>query len=292
VAWELRRGRKYYYRSRKVAGRVVREYVGAGEAAELAARLDAIAAEERQAQRRTIRASRTEFAEMERIIAPLNALVDECVAYVMIRDGFHLARGRWRKKRRGRCSGDDNMTAPDATPPVPALADAPPDPPPGALTFTEVVRRARSGDRSVMPYLNQLFDDPSAIDANGGNVAEVVAGMFIAMMVGQDLLTREAIFRKMEYLRNELVGPDAPMLERLVADRIVSTWLQLHRLESTYTFIDESDTEQLKSKQDEITTVQKRYFAAIRQLVEIRQRDRLALQVNIAREQVNVVGAP
>jgi hypothetical protein len=45
MGWE----RGYYYRSRKVGGRVVREHVGRGPVAELAAQLDDIRREERKA---------------------------------------------------------------------------------------------------------------------------------------------------------------------------------------------------------------------------------------------------
>ena len=46
MAWD--KGR-YYSRSRKVNGRVAREYFGTGEAAERAARQDALARQEREA---------------------------------------------------------------------------------------------------------------------------------------------------------------------------------------------------------------------------------------------------
>src|SRR5262249_30304246 len=70
AGWE--KGR-YYTRSRKVNGRVVREYCGVGEAAELAAQMDALERERRETERAVQRAKR---AELEALDAPLNELND------------------------------------------------------------------------------------------------------------------------------------------------------------------------------------------------------------------------
>jgi hypothetical protein len=48
MAWELRAGRRYYYRAEKVNGRVVKTYVGPGLAGELAEETDRIVRRERE----------------------------------------------------------------------------------------------------------------------------------------------------------------------------------------------------------------------------------------------------
>jgi hypothetical protein len=100
VGWD--KGR-YYTRSRKVNGRVVREYCGVGEAAELAAQIDAHNRTDREAERD---ARLQERAELEALDAPLNELND--VADLLARTALMAAgfrqhkRGEWRK-RRGIC---------------------------------------------------------------------------------------------------------------------------------------------------------------------------------------------
>lgn len=101
MAWESRkRGGFYYTRSRKVGGRVVREYVGGGLLGQLAESEDA----ERQAEREArAEAFRTESARLEAVDAPVDVL-DE-VAEALVRGALMLAgyqrhhRGEWRRKR-------------------------------------------------------------------------------------------------------------------------------------------------------------------------------------------------
>jgi hypothetical protein len=97
VGWE--KGR-YYTRSRKINGRVVREYCGTGELADLAAQIDAIKRADCEARREARRAER---AELEALDAPLNKLhelADLLARAALVVAGFHQHnRGEWRKKR-------------------------------------------------------------------------------------------------------------------------------------------------------------------------------------------------
>src|SRR5687768_17274293 len=55
MPWEDRPGGRYYYRAKKIKGRLVKEYVWAGARAEAAAAEDAHAREVREAQRQVTR---------------------------------------------------------------------------------------------------------------------------------------------------------------------------------------------------------------------------------------------
>jgi hypothetical protein len=93
VGWD--RGR-YYTRSKKVNGVVVREYVGTGEAAERAARLDALARQEREARR----AARAELAALDAPLDDLAELTDLLARAALAAAGYRQHhRGDWRKRR-------------------------------------------------------------------------------------------------------------------------------------------------------------------------------------------------
>jgi len=101
MPWETRqRGGRYYTRSKKINGRVFREYVGSGLVGELAAAADARARAERQVQQAAWRA---ECKRIELAIAPLEEFCDvvETLARAsLLQAGYHRHhRGEWRRKR-------------------------------------------------------------------------------------------------------------------------------------------------------------------------------------------------
>lgn len=91
---------RYYTRSRRENGRVVREYVGGGKMGELAAQLDAIEREQREVERAAAQAQREEVAALDAPLGELNELVDQLVQAAMLAAGYHQhKRGNWRKRR-------------------------------------------------------------------------------------------------------------------------------------------------------------------------------------------------
>ena len=97
MGWE--RGR-YYTRSRKVHGRVVREYIGTGRVAELVAQTDALERKQRQAECAALRAVRSELEALDASVKELNDLADLLARAALLAAGFHQhKRGEWRKRR-------------------------------------------------------------------------------------------------------------------------------------------------------------------------------------------------
>ncbi len=100
MGWERRRTGTYYYRAKKLDGRVVKEYVGAGPLAELEANHDA----ERQSVRAAAAESRrAECACLATVDATVDAsyeAVDTLLRASLVLAGYHRhQRGEWRRRR-------------------------------------------------------------------------------------------------------------------------------------------------------------------------------------------------
>ena len=98
MGWE--KDGRYYTRSRREGGRVVREYVGGGTLGELAARLDAIDRQTRVAKREAARAAREEVNALDDPLAELDELADLLMAAALTAADYRQHnRGDWRKRR-------------------------------------------------------------------------------------------------------------------------------------------------------------------------------------------------
>lgn len=91
---------RYYTRSRKVNGRVVREYVGCGPIAAIAAGTDALEREQRKIDRDAFRLERAETDDLDARVSDLDELADLVTCAALLSAGYcQHNRGEWRKRR-------------------------------------------------------------------------------------------------------------------------------------------------------------------------------------------------
>ena len=103
MAWESRGGWRYYTRSRRVDGKVVREYVGGGAEGAEAAAADVQRRAQRKAQAQALRAEALQHAEAVAPLDDLCRLTDLLMEATLLSLNYHQhARGAWRRKRHDR----------------------------------------------------------------------------------------------------------------------------------------------------------------------------------------------
>lgn len=108
----------------------------------------------------------------------------------------------------------------------------------------------------------------------------------------QSLFFQETLPGRLAKLRRELLGPSPSPIERLLVDRIVICWMQVHHadwlaanqhLGGNYSF---KHGEYFQERQG---CAQRRYLAALKALAQVRKLLVPVVQVNIAKQQTNVV---
>ena len=111
-------------------------------------------------------------------------------------------------------------------------------------------------------------------------------------MAGPNAVAKGAIVRRLAALRRELAGPSPTPLERLVADRVVVGWLAAAVAEGAYHQALERGVRHADDAfhQRRVERAQRRYLAAVKALATVRRLGVPAVQVNVADQQVNVVG--
>lgn len=153
-----------------------------------------------------------------------------------------------------------------------------------------MIRRAEAGDASALPAVRELLAKPGAAALLGGDMAKNARDALLRAFCGTNLYAVEAATKHMADLCAELAGANPTPVERLLAERAVACWLHLAHLESVYAGKQSMSLELGMYYQKAIDRTHKRYLSALKALADVRRLALPALQVNIARKQVNVAG--
>src|SRR2546422_5908807 len=122
MPWEHRGStQKYYYRSRKRHGRIIRQYYGRGILAERAAAEDA----ERRTERERERTERHHIAALQAQTTILSHTTETLVSAYLLLAGYHQHKRTWRLRRQTMQTtyGGSLMTLPAIQPETFSLAE-------------------------------------------------------------------------------------------------------------------------------------------------------------------------
>jgi hypothetical protein len=145
-----------------------------------------------------------------------------------------------------------------------------PDAQPALDELHQLVARARAGDLEVLPQLRAVLAEHSEV-WRCGDVAIMARDSWITLIAGQDLAMKELLTRNAEALRAEVVGPDPSPLERLLADRIVACWLQVHHADAMVAQAGDVSLRQAAFAGKRQDAAHRRYLSSIGALATIRK---------------------
>lgn len=99
LAWEVRNGRRYYYRKVRRGGRVFSVYEGGGLSGRISEMQVAEACAEKQARALTLREQAARDDSIDAMIDESWRMVSAATAAALESAGFHRHKGQWRLRR-------------------------------------------------------------------------------------------------------------------------------------------------------------------------------------------------
>ncbi len=175
-----------------------------------------------------------------------------------------------------------------------AVAVSKPKPPAPGQETTELLKRATRGEKGCLPEVRALLGDGEygeALRDSNGSQAEWLRRTLIEKSAGKNILIQEAVTQKLNTLQAELAGPNPTPIERLLAERASICWFIVDRYENAYANANEWTIVQSDFQQRKIDKAHAPFLSALRTLAQVRKLALPTLQVNIAKNQVNVAGS-
>lgn len=161
--------------------------------------------------------------------------------------------------------------------------------PTSADGIRDLLTRAANGDASTAPAVRKLMEKPGTIELIGGNLAWQVQSSFVNAIAGKDVAVREAIHAKLANLRKELLGNNPTPVEVLLVERVAACWLHVQDAELRSAQAKDLSIRQADYQQRRMDATNRRYLAAVKALATVRKLALPAVQINVAKKQVNVM---
>jgi hypothetical protein len=161
--------------------------------------------------------------------------------------------------------------------------------------FLNAVDRAYAAKKPAaedMSIIRQFLKDYPVLAKAVFPIVESTQDLIIKNLMGDYVVAETAIREQLLYIRDEMGYHDAPIMEKLLIEQIVTCWLRVQHCESIIAFMmgkDKSATV-LNFWENRLSMCQRRYLAACETLAKIRKLKIPAMQVNIGDKQVNVSG--
>ena len=133
------------------------------------------------------------------------------------------------------------------------------------------LERCLSPDGHSSPELRALLKAYPDIYRGLGNLAIRAEIAWVELIVKENLSTRELVYYKLRELKVQLHGPTPSALERLLVERVIVCWLQVHHYELLAARNAAEEMGLDDSNQKQVDRAHKRFLAAIRALATVRK---------------------
>ena len=164
--------------------------------------------------------------------------------------------------------------------------------PPGLAEFGELVRKTDKLNPKPkdVQALRRYLEHHREVWRVLGDVAEFAYNRLVDAAVGEQTAPRESLKAGKQAMREDLGYRQSSALERILIDQIILCWLRLHHAELKYTEVQNRNVPLALAGfwERKLSATQRRHLRACETLARIRKLRLPSVQVNIAKEQINV----
>jgi len=136
--------------------------------------------------------------------------------------------------------------------------------------FDAVVERATAGCPEALRELQHLLKRNPAIYERLGDLSHHVQQCLVDLVAADSMLAQESLRLKILDLRCQLGNGDVDLLQQLLIDQVITTWLDVHFQQIGFSQPRESKPD-TRHWQWQLDRAQKRHLAALKALAEVRK---------------------
>lgn len=161
-----------------------------------------------------------------------------------------------------------------------------------SVDFQVLYEMANAGSAEALAALRKLYEEEPKLFHSQRNLAQAALGARLKRMVTSAQGTALVIRKHLDRLEKELAGENPTPLERILVERIVMCWLDVQDHELRYSLIDDKgQPRQAEWRSRMLDKAHRRFLAAVKSLADVRRLNLPPLQLNIAEQQINSIGA-
>jgi hypothetical protein len=156
-----------------------------------------------------------------------------------------------------------------------------------------LIDKAQKGDEEAALDIRKVLDgtpDLAWLFIKGpGKMAE--SALIGEITNNEDLATKELLKHQLESMRIEVAGQNPSPLERLLAERVVATWLEVQLFSGLYAMGMKGETlSQGEYRQKRLDRAHSRHLSAVKALAQIRKMGPATVRINLADKQIITTG--
>jgi hypothetical protein len=158
--------------------------------------------------------------------------------------------------------------------------------------LSELVKKAEKGNKEGLSEIRKILKESPELAWRIMDYGKLAEWHVVERMTrDKDFGSKELLKRQLASMREEIAGENPSALERLLAERVVATWLQIQLFEGLYAagMYQSMSVNQGSYQQKRLDRAHRNHLSAIRTLAQIRKLGP-AVQINVAEKQINTAG--